>query len=266
MQSSIIILAISGKVAFFRHHSTGWQIEPIEGEEWSSEPVVCLLPKLKERLEEVDFEQTDIQLIYDPVALSQLHDAIKILLSYSEKVQVLRWHPIEQRGQTLAGKAIDRTDETTLTEVICPLIESTFHYRDEAAQAERQRAVLDHDVTMESLRQESLRLLAEKSALQAQIEALRLPEMDLLVTFLPAIYENFFTVVSPQDLALMAGTLQQPNITSTYTEPDNNTLQMLKKRLTNLPPAARQQVIAFARQIPHSLKVRKEMQSFMEDD
>jgi hypothetical protein len=266
----VIVFAIDGKVACVRSTGVSWEFEAIEGEDWlSTMDIASILDSLHPRLQdkEIAFEDVDLQLVYNPVSMDGVSKAIQKLLHLGcETFQVLRWDAIVQRAQASSGKTVERSDDEAMLTLVCPMIESTVQYKNEAIDAERQRAVLDHETSMETLRQESLRLLAEKADLQAQVNALKLPEMDLLVSFLPAIYENFFLTVSPQDLALMAGTINLPKVHSTFTEPDFNTINALKKRLQNMPPASRAQVIDFAKNIPHKLTVRKEMQSFMEDE
>lgn len=272
MKHQLIIFAIDNSYTCFHHDQKHWHLEKIEGEQWVSDAnksLANIIDIMKDRLDVKDFSAVEVQLIVDANATNQLSKGIdKLNAIVCQSFQILRWEAIKKRTQALSGKTVEQHDTDTLLTFVCPLVENTFHYQDEALQAERQRALLDHKTDIESIRKESIQLLHEKEALQAQINALKQPEMDYLVTFLPAIFENFFLHVAPQDLALLAGSLMIPSVQTPFTEPDAHTVQGLKKKLQNLPEASRQQVIDFAQQLPqrHKLKVRKEMQSFMEDD
>lgn len=269
MTSYIIILSIEGSISSFcRTKKSNWKLEKIEGEESTSNSISYVFDRLKERLDgEVAFNTSEFQVIYDEHAMNQLTDVIHSFVHWKcNKFQLLRWQPIYQR--LLAnGKMVSQPTVNTLSTVVCPLIESIFHYQNEALSSEYQRALLEHETNIETIRQESLKLVQEKANLQGQVDALRRPELEYLVTFMPLFYENFFMVVNPQDLALMAGSLQTPDLSSTYTEPDNDTVQMLKRKFLNLPETARQQVISFAKEMTRKeLKVRRITQSFFEMD
>lgn len=269
MTPYIIVFSIENNVSSFcRTNHCGWKVEKIEGEETTSNSISYMLKRLKERLDDkVAFNTCEFQIVYDEKAINQLTDVISLFRHFEcDKFQLLRWQPIQQR--LLAnGKAVDQPNVNTLSTVVCPLIESIFHYQGEALSAEYQRALLQHETNIETIRQESLKLMQEKASLQAQVDALRRPELEYLVTFMPLFYENFFMVVNPQELALMAGSLKIPDLSSTYTEPDNDTVQMLKRKFLNLPETSRQQVISFAKEISRKeLKVRKIMQPFFEVD
>jgi hypothetical protein len=97
------------------------------------------------------------------------------------------------------------------------------------------------------------------SQLQARINALQLPGVEHLLVYLPAIYRNFWGVVRPDELALLAGTLTVPVIASPYPDPSPDTVVMLKRRFLQLPELDRERVLEFCRELPHRLDVRVEM-------
>jgi hypothetical protein len=269
MTQHLILLAIKEKIACFRLHQLSWKSEKIEGESWTSNGINYALDRLHERLEShVEFEKVEFQFIYDTHNFANLPQVVEKFDKLNcKKLQVLRWELVEQKLM-VSGKAITFSDDTKTIECnVCPLIESIFHYQNEAFETERQRALLEHETNIETIRQESFKLVQEKIALQAQVDALKRPEVEYLISFMPLIYENFFIFVSPQDLALMAGSLKIPDVASTFTEPDFETLQMLKKKLFNLPESTREQIIHFAKEIPHkSLKIRKMMQPVLNSE
>jgi hypothetical protein len=107
----------------------------------------------------------------------------------------------------------------------------------------------------------------ENEKLKEQIKTLESIDAEIIFTFMPLIYENFFGVVNPQDLALMVGK-SQITIMPFYTEPDIETLQYLKKKFLNLPSNFYKQVIDFANEIPHrrKLKIRKELKTILQNN
>lgn len=110
-------------------------------------------------------------------------------------------------------------------------------------------------------------LKKKKAKLVKQIENVQPVDAEMIFTFMPLIYENFFGVVNPQDLALMVGKAQI-SVVPFYTEPDAETLQYLKKKFLNLPPSVYKQVMEFASQIPHrrKLKIRKELKTILQNN
>ncbi len=110
----------------------------------------------------------------------------------------------------MAKQSINQPTATALSTIVCPLIESIFHYQGEALSAEYQRALFEHETNIETIRQESFKLMQEKANLQAQVDALRRPELEYLVTFMPLFYENFFMAVNPQELAIMGEVCKYP--------------------------------------------------------
>lgn len=109
-------------------------------------------------------------------------------------------------------------------------------------------------------------LQAQLAQKQAQISATRAPDMAQLLTYLPAIYRNFWGVVRPDELALLAGTLTVPEVASPYADPSPDTVLVLRRRLLALPESERDCVIALCRELPHRLEVRMEMRDVLEAD
>ena len=122
------------------------------------------------------------------------------------------------------------------------------------------KALVERDGTLERRDR-----LVAASLLQAQIAALARPSMARLLTFLPALYVNFWGVVRPDELALLVGELEIPAIPSPYLEPSADTLLALKKQLKALPDTDRSTLLSFCRALPHKLTLRPEMREFFPD-
>lgn len=107
-------------------------------------------------------------------------------------------------------------------------------------------------------------LRAENQQLRSQLAVQERPALEQLLLFLPVIFRNFWGVVRPDELALLAGTLQIPSIPSPYSEPSPDTIATLKRRLLQLPDQERETLLGFCRELRHRLEVRPDMREFME--
>ena len=114
---------------------------------------------------------------------------------------------------------------------------------------------------------ERQRLLARIRQLEQQREALRQHDLERLITYLPALYQNIFEVVSPQDLALQAGHIMPPHVPNPFPEPAPETLRRLQRDFLAMPVEIRREVVDFARALAQSerLKVRNEMRMHLDN-
>lgn len=132
------------------------------------------------------------------------------------------------------------------------------------------------------LSKEKQQLQTEKKHLEQQVELqkkqldylksslentapLRL-ELETLVTYLPVLYKNFWGQIRPDAVAMLANSLHIPEVPSPRPEPDSGVLQVMRKRLQNMPKEQQDQLRQFCRQLPHSPQSRPEMAFFFEDD
>lgn len=271
MKHQLIIFAIDNRYICFHHDQKHWHLEKIEGEQWVSntnKSLVNIIDIMKDRLDVDDFSAVEVQLIVDASATNQLSKGIDHLNAIAcQSFQLLRWEPIKKRAQALTGNAVEQDTDTLLT-LVCPLIEQTFHYQDEALDAERTRALVAHESDIEALRKHTLTLQAEKAQLEKQVSALKRPDIEQVFALMPLFYETFFLHVNPSHLALMAGSLTIPDMHTTFTEPDASTLMALKRKFNHLPEVTQQQLLDFARELKetHNLKVRPNMRALIEGD
>jgi hypothetical protein len=109
---------------------------------------------------------------------------------------------------------------------------------------------------------ELAQLERDKAALQDEMTRLRLVLAEHLLAFLPIIYRHFWTVVSPDEFALLCGRQDAPRIVSPHMEPGIDTVRFMKARFAALAATEREQVLALCRALPHRLQVRAEMREF----
>lgn len=259
------------KVVCYSCNAAGlWAHQRIKGENSVDIPpgkaAATLQQVLKDQSDRInqqhDLRDVELHLLYGLGDVEAMADVPKVLSSlHCSTWQILRLEPLLERAAVARGitPPAPLEDEKWLKAVLLPILTSTFAYSNKAFQAEEARARHEHEDTMESLRADVQIKHQEVAQLQARINALQLPGVEHLLVYLPAIYRNFWGVVRPDELALLAGTLEVPNIPSPYHEPSANTVLMLKRRFESLPELDRERVLGFCRALPHRLDVRSEM-------
>lgn len=273
------------KLAIFLHHNKivcyqcdaagHWTNKSIKGEAamvFRPEKAPTVLQQvLKDQSDRINHEHAlrdvEVHLVYGAPDVGTMADAPKVLASLQcASWQILRFEPLLERATTASGTTPAQpleSDGKWLKAVLLPILTSTFAYSNKAFQVEEARARQAHEETMESLRADVQIKHQEIAQLQARINALQLPGVEHLLVYLPAFYRNFWGVVRPDELALLAGTLTVPNIPSPYTDPSADTVIMLKRRFLQLPELDRERVLGFCRDLPHRLDVRAEMRDLI---
>jgi hypothetical protein len=113
---------------------------------------------------------------------------------------------------------------------------------------------------------EEIRLLrAENSRLRERLAEWESPPLDHLVTFLPAIFRNFWGQVRPEEVAMFAGSAEIPVIPSPCPELSRDELEARKRRLLQLPLDELMKVLIACRRLQQSyrLELRPELAPFM---
>ena len=111
-----------------------------------------------------------------------------------------------------------------------------------------------------------LHLLREENRrLRERLAEWESPPLDQLVTFLPAIFRNFWGQVRPEEVAIFAGSAEIPAIPSPCPEPSRDELEALKRRLLQLPVEEQMKILIACRRLRQSfrLDVRPELAPFM---
>jgi hypothetical protein len=267
----LAVLLLDGHViCFVRDVQPPWRHEPLFGETWyplsSDHRLAGVLHELDERINGSDqLAGFTLHLIYNQAALPWLADAVNAMETVKCKHwQILQWEPLRDRATLLTGKLPAlRPSIDWLRQGLLAVLEATFNYQEDALAAERGRAEQEHAETLESLRTDRLRLEAEITTQREQLAALQRPAMDDVLTYLPALYRNVFGSIAPHDLALLAGSLQVPQIPSPWPDPAPDTLQALQARLRKLPQQRAGLLRDFCQQLPHKLELRPEMRVWL---
>lgn len=259
------------------HDEAGhWHLHRLKGEACIAlrgrQPFQSLLQELSEQINAAQaLAGVHIHVFYGQETVDVLKQAPQDLLQLGcQTWQMLQIGPLMARAQAHTPCPVeqpflihlDGPGQAALAwvrQVLLPIVSSTFFYIDRAVVSELEQARQTHEETLESLRAERKSYEAQIQLLQQQVLALQLPNMEHLLTYLPAFYRNFFGTVRPDELALLAGTLQVPALPSPYPDPSPNTVHMLRKRFMSLPDDEQARVLGFCRQLTHRVEVRPEM-------
>ncbi len=269
----LIIFIQHHKVHCFSCSAAGqWARKRIKGEEvvdikpGKAGELASVLRELSDQSNrEEALRDTELHLLYGQADVAAVTDIPKALAELRCSTwQILRLEPLLARAAVAWGRTNEKpfeleVEDKWLRSVLLPLLSSTFSYSNQAFQAEEARARQAHDDTLESLRADVQVKRQEVAQLQTHIHALQLPGIEHLLVYLPAIYRNFWGVVRPDELALLAGTFTVPDVPSPYPDPSSDTVVALKRRFLKLPELDRERVLAFCRDLSHPLVVRSEM-------
>lgn len=136
----------------------------------------------------------------------------------------------------------------------------------ERARMEQSRA-REHASESERLASERAALEQENAQLRQQHAALQQVDAERLVTYLPALFVNVFSVLGSHEIALLCGRIEPLNLPNPYPEPTDEVLRVQQRRLRALPRALQRQIVQFVSDLPHRqrLQVRPEMRELVAD-
>ena len=271
--NALVLLLLNHKIACMtKLGREAWVRTPIQGEQWLpiESGLSAVLRDIESRINRSNrLADFDLYLLYAQDSLCHLSDLpTELAQQECQRWQVLQWEPLRDRTNLLATQPFYETTpgDDWLMQYLLPILESTFCYQDEALSAERERSKHQHEETLATLRAERLRLQNELIAMHKQLTSLQQLPLEQLIAYLPALYRNVFGAIGPHDLALLAGKLQPPDISSPWPEPSSDTLKVLQARLRRLPTLEAEHLRRFCRQLSHKLEVRAEMRDWLGDD
>ena len=292
MTTQFVFFLHHNRACCFKHETGTWQLHRLKGEASvelrGRQPLQPLLQDLSDQINATQaLENVPIHVFYGQETVDTLKNAIHDLLQLKCKTwQILQMEPLVARAQAKRPfptptnvqsifSLLGDSDKTTLNwvcQVLLPIVSSTFFYTDLAMASELKRDRKSQQIkhsqhqkeeeeTLESLRKDRQNLVTQIQNLQQQVQVLQSPSMEHLLTFLPVIYRNFFGAVSPEELALLAGTLQVPEVPSPFPDPSPDTVYVKRQQFLSLPADDQTRIRGFCRQLTHhQLKVRTEME------
>jgi len=240
------LVLICDQVACFESNTLSdaqWKPTFIDGEPWvslsshSAHTVGTVLKQLSERrnLRE-QLAQVPITVIYEQAAAHHLADVSTAFLQlHCCTWEVLRYEPMAERARLAMGKCLPPQVGNWLVEHLLVQLGAALPVPESVSASSSN--------------------VGDFSAL---------PDVALLQLYLPLLFQNFWSSVSPQDLAFMSGSLQVPDVESPYPEPSQEAIAVLRRRFMRLPVDQRSMVLAFAQELAHKLKVRAQLRDLLE--
>jgi hypothetical protein len=240
------LVLIGDQVACFESTTLSdaqWKSTFIDGEPWvslsshSAHTVGTVLKQLSDRrnLRE-QLAQVPITVIYDRAGAHHLADVSKAFFQlHCCTWEVLRYEPMAERVRLTTGECLPQQVGNWLVEHLLVQLGSTLPVTEP---------------------------VSASSSNARNFSAL--PDVALLQLYLPLLFQNFWSSVSPQDLAFMSGSLQVPDVESPYPEPSQEAIAVLRRRFMRLPVDQRSMVLAFAQELAHKLKIRAQLRDLLE--
>lgn len=273
-QRVFALMAFDTECALYELRADRWLPLRVEGEEWhrfkGEESYFKLIDGLSGVINRSDgLQSAQVYWLVDHLCATAVGAALPLLLKNGcANWQILRWEILLQRAMKSSKlRPATARDAEWLGSTVLPMLHHAYGtgHVDGMQENERSSNTSMGQVT-DRLVVDIRQLQLEKAELQAQVEALRLPNIEHLIVFLPAVFRNFWGRVRPDELGLLAGTLRMPNIPSPFPDPGPETVASLKRRLLKLPPLERDRVIEFSLQLveSHGLEVRQEMRDLLQ--
>lgn len=240
------LVLIGDQVACFESTTPSaeqWKPTLINGEPWvslrshSAHTVGSVLKQLSERRNlRSQLAQVSITVIYEQAAARHLADVSQAFTELQcASWEVLRYEPMAKRIQLAQGELLRPHVGDWLAEHLLVQLGS--------AQPVPEPVV---------------------SPASCANDLSELPDVALLQLYLPLLFQNFWSSISPQDLAFMAGALQIPDVESPYPEPSLEAIAVLRRRFLKLPAEQRSRVLGFAQELTYKLKVRTQLRDLLE--
>lgn len=238
-----------------------WQIYPINDE--LSNPLTdehSAANILKELDDHINTKNQlhDIELIviYENKSCLQLIELTKTLLELqSTNWQLLSWQTMLQKFN---DTDIITYDINWFSQTFLPVINDNIYNKKVDNFIEKKLINTDTTNELDTALQTNQQLKEKVQRLQSQASALQSLSINKILTFMPAIYQNFWHVVKPTDIGLLAGEYEIPIIPSPFPEPTSDTIHILKKQFLALSESDKQKIIEFCDQLTYPLTMRSE--------
>lgn len=296
-EHSICIFIFAEKmIAYHSMQSQPWNLIQIKGADYyyhhdDVDSVNTTFNEISDDLNLKDqLAKVRVSVIYQQDKSALLMNIVQIFQTYQCSVwQILNWENIYQFAlQTFGQDKVFFDDKnieyTWLTENVLPLIwhEEIIGYQQRAVEALRaEKAELEQQLYLlatdqqQALAEQMQKLEVDKQFLQQeimkarfQLAKLQQPDVESLVTYLPAIFKDFWNIVRPDELAILANVLNVPQVSSPYHSPSLSTVQQKKRQFLALSENSQEKILALCRELAHShngLKVHQEFYRLVGD-
>jgi hypothetical protein len=272
----ILLLVCNSKLSWFTYQpENGWKLHRLKGE--ATLPVKGVkefnnsIEEIDQRLGHADkLAPFPVHLISDIASSPLLKQLSVILDNHGARnwqvirlepllVQANRHRPCPTENHELDLFASDKI-HAWIEEILLPLIterlwgEPAWPLAEPPAPGSTENALHRH-----------LRDLEQRCAwLEANRGDVPLPDGEVLLSFLPALYPHVFTVLSGADLALLIGRVEPFTILSPYPEPSAEVIRKKQREFLNLPIETERKVIRLVSSAAPHLKPRPEIVKHLE--
>lgn len=276
LQSQYALVLLDTAILFEYTNST-WEVCPIYDEKTNSLRDDNAAANIARELDthiNATSQLRDIELIviYDKEASSQIPNLSTSLLELqSVSWQLFSWQFVIQKLNNTNNELQINTmksDITWLSQSLLPVINS-LGSKDIETDIESedyedsQEGTAIERIELEKALESNRELQHKVQRLQHQANALQDLSIHKIITFMPAIYQNFWHMVKPSDIGLLVGNYAMPEIPSPFPEPAMDTIHMMKKQFLALPKQDQQQIIEFCQQLTYPLSIRQEFKALM---
>jgi hypothetical protein len=279
MEKSVYsLLLIDKHSTIFKRSGQEWINESISGESWlsisSTNELVQLITKFNRKINSnYQLNKVSLTVVYDTNFTDKIVELASILHEYKcEQWQLISYAMLAKHAQAKEGHQFySSLDHTWILTALLPVLYHRYYqFTDTSLLVDESGK---RECVMESHKLEDKRLSVELNDLKMQVQTLKQQvniqhklDLEQLFCFLPLFYKNVWTIINPEQIALLSGNLiTQINIKSPYREPDKSTLLALKKQFLRLSIQQQNNIVDFCLGIEHPLEVRSAMASFLED-
>ena len=276
LQSQYALVLLDTAILFEYTNST-WEVCPIYDEKTNSlrddNAAANIARELDTHINATSqLRDIELMVIYDKEASSQIPNLSTSLLELqSVSWQLFSWQFVIQKLNNTNNELQINTmksDITWLSQSLLPVINS-LGSKDIETDIESedyedsQEGTAIERIELEKARESNRELQHKVQRLQHQANALQDLSIHKIITFMPAIYQNFWHMVKPSDIGLLVGNYAMPEIPSPFPEPAMDTIHMMKKQFLALPEQEQQQIIEFCQQLTYPLSIRQEFKALM---
>ncbi|EKT4489484.1 hypothetical protein [Shewanella algae] len=261
-------------IVMLQRHLAAWHAQcsnpsqdlPIEGEQnWL--PAHCNADVLRQAISDLDERIGNtlaLQLVYDDASKLLLEDSLPRLvpLLAGRSWQILsynKWY------QTHWGD--ERLTELPARDWLAQHLLPALMAKEDHTERQRQQDLTnqEHQALRAKLQEDRQELLAENARLKVKNAALQLCDAEQLITFLPALFQQVFTLINGRELALLTGRVEPYALPNPYPEPSDECLSVLQRKFKGLSPDLQSQIVGFVAKLPQRqrLKPRPEMRELV---
>ncbi len=282
--SIVLFIEEQQAVCFVNDPEQPWQMRKIKGEAHTplkldvSVPLGTVLNELCTQLNRPDdLASLEVHFFYDRPSTGGLRGVAELLTKLGNPVwQVFRLERVWECAQQRKSPPVDRlihqlVDENSagtrwVRETLLPTAEQLIwgDCAGPVGEATSVATVLSASVAREGNSKE-IQLQRKIAKLEARFAALHPADGELLLTFLPALYAQAYTVLGGVDLALLVGRVEPFAIPSPYPEPSSEALHRKQRDFLALPRDTQRQIIQLVSGTTKKLRPRPEMRKLIQE-